>query len=91
MIQVIDQVIRNIQQAMAELGEQCANGPLQRAIRIFSRFKSWCLPNLPASSGAVARETGGIAFPGMAENYTQLDALFLEDWWLTDNLFYGLG
>lgn len=89
-IQVIDQVIRNIQQAMAELGEQCANGTLERSIGIFSRFKSWCLPNLPASGGAVAREAKGIAFPGMGESYTQLDALFLEDWWLTDNLFYGL-
>ncbi len=88
--QVIDQVICNIQQAMAELGEQCANGTLQRAIGIFSRFKSWCLPNLPASGGAVAREAESISFPGVGENYTQLDALFLEDWWLTDNLFYGL-
>lgn len=58
-IRVIDQVIRNIQQAMAELAEQCANGTMERAIGIFSRFKSWCQPELPASGGAVAR---GLAF-----------------------------
>lgn len=91
MIQVIDRVVRNIQQAIAELGEQCTNGTLHRAIGIFSRFKSWCLPNLPASGGAVAREAENSALPGMGENDTPLDALFLEDWWLTDNLVYGLG
>lgn len=75
---------------MSEIGEQCCGGTLERAIGIFSRFKSWCLPNLPAGAGAVAGEAESVDFPEMGENNTQLDALFLEDWWLKDNLFYGL-
>lgn len=89
-IQVIDQVIHNIQQAMSEVGEQCFGGTLERTIEIFLRFKSRCLPNLPVGAGAVAREAENIAFSGMGESNTQLDALFLEDWWLKGNLFYGL-
>lgn len=89
-IQVIDQVIRNIEQSMSELGGQCSGGTLERALGIFARFKSWCLPNLPAGVGAVAREAENIDFSGMGGGNTQLDALFLEDWWLKDNLFYGL-
>ncbi|CEO58808.1 hypothetical protein PMG11_03510 [Penicillium brasilianum] len=89
-IQVIDQVIRNIEQSMSELGEQCSGGTLERALGIFARFKSWCLPNLPAGVGAVAREAENIDFSGMGGGNTQLDALFLEDWWLKDNFFYGL-
>ncbi|KAJ5883783.1 phosphoketolase 1 [Penicillium subrubescens] len=89
-IQVIDQVIRNIEQAMSEIGEQCCGGTMERAIGIFLRFKSWCLPNIPAGTGPVAEEAENVNFPEMGGGNTQLDALFLEDWWLKDNLFYGL-
>lgn len=89
-IQVIDQVIRNIEQAMSEIGEQCCGGTMERAIGIFLRFKSWCLPNLPAGAGPVAEEAENVNFPEIGGSNAQLDALFLEDWWLKDNLFYGL-
>ncbi|KAJ5166801.1 phosphoketolase 1 [Penicillium canariense] len=87
-IQVIDQVINNIKLAMSEMGEECASGVLERSIGIFSRFKSWSLPNLPVH--VAPEESGIIDLPDSEESYTQLDALFFEDWWLRDNLSFGL-
>lgn len=63
---------------------------MERAIGIFLRFKSWCLPNLPVGAGPVAEEAENVNFPEIGGSNAQLDALFLEDWWLKDNLFYGL-
>ncbi|KAJ5491200.1 phosphoketolase 1 [Penicillium diatomitis] len=92
-VQVIDQVIRNIEQAMAEVGDQCAGGSLERARDIFAKFKSWSLPNLPATTEALRASTNVAEegdFTQIAQSNVLLDALFSEDWWLKDNLFYGL-
>ena len=88
-LEVMDQLIKNIHEVRAVNGEQSADGLLDRAAKIFMLVRSWCAANLGESPADWERENM------RPETSSGSDAMFidpitLEDVWLKDSITYGL-
>lgn len=86
-LQVMDQLISNIQHAKAADGDESADGLLDRSTKIFTSVRSWCAAKL--TEGAGGGDSGNAGFQAAGESGMPLEALFLEDVWLSDNFIHG--
>ena len=87
-LEVMDQLIKNIQVVRAANGEQSANGLLDRAATIFMLVRSWFAANLCESPADGERENVRPQ-TSFGSDAMVIDPIALEDVWLKD-ITYGL-
>ena len=86
-LQVMDQLISNIQDARAADGENSAEGLLDKSTRIFMSVRSWCAAKLAENVGG--GDSSSVGYQAAGEGSMLLEPLPLEDMWLKDNFTYG--
>ncbi|KAJ6093072.1 hypothetical protein N7486_008361 [Penicillium sp. IBT 16267x] len=84
-LQVMDRLLNNIDEAKAAIGDQAKDGHLDKAFKIFASVRSW------SSSKPHRREIGEVESDTVCDgnldgNGIQLDDLFLDDAWFKDYL-----
>ncbi|ROV95570.1 hypothetical protein VSDG_05261 [Cytospora chrysosperma] len=89
-VQVMDQLIANMQQARVADGEQAAEGFLDRSARIFMSFRQWCAGKIDEGTAGAAGQasTHGVLTGG--DNGFLLDPPGFSDIWLQENFSYGV-
>lgn len=86
-LQVMDRLIGNIQQARSMDGERSAGGLLDKALKIFASVRQWCAAKL-VEDGRPA-DTGIIHNISYANRPSSFDFFPVEDDWLKDNFNGG--
>lgn len=93
LMQVADRLIVNMQHARAASGEKAAEGFLDRAIRIFTSFRSWCAANMAEGGAGNGDREGSSRAPGQPAvgggGSAMLLDMSLDDLWLGENFTYG--
>jgi len=82
-LQVMDQLLNNIDEAKAAIGDQAKDGYLDKALKIFASVRSRCSSRLHRKVGEVVLDT---VCDGNLENDMQLEDIFLDDAWFRDYL-----
>ncbi|KAJ6779642.1 hypothetical protein PWT90_05762 [Aphanocladium album] len=87
-LQVMERLIGNIQQARSMDGESSAGGLLDKSLKIFTSVRQWCAAKL-VEDGRPA-DTSNIHNISYANSPSDLDFFPFEDVWLKDNFNLGL-
>lgn len=83
-LEVMDRLVSNIQQASAAAGEKSSGGFLDRSTRIFMSFRSWYAAKFSEGAGI---DSGNCA--SQAGGGGTLLSIPLEEMWLEDNFNFG--
>lgn len=85
-LQVMDRLLKNIDEARIAIGDEGKDGNLEKAFKIFASVRSWCSSRLHRKEfEGVVSDTAGVC-DGNIGTYMQLEDLLLDDAWFQDYL-----
>ena len=87
-LQVLDQLLKGIDEAKVLVGPQGDDGFLDRAAMIFRSVQSWCSSKLGQNDEVTENLTSDLVSHLPDENYVPIEDFLLEDAWLKEYLTF---